>query len=101
MSRILIVLSLLLCSGCGSGVPKPVAATGAPIPDPSAQEILAEISKTGEVTGETHIEEAIEKIRATDPNKAKDLQRDYGILCNLEEPEEIMQQAKKMQGKFK
>lgn len=101
MSRTLVLLSLLLCAGCGSGVPKPVRATGTPIPEPSAKEILAEIAKTGELSGETHIEEEIEKIRTTDPNKAADLHRDYSFLSRLEEPDAIKQQANKMLGKFK
>ncbi len=101
MSRTIVLLCLLLCAGCGSGVPKPVRVTGTPIPEPSAKEILAEIVKTGELSGETHIEEEIEKIRATDPNKAADLHRDYNVLSRLDEPDAIKHQANKMLAKFK
>ena len=101
MSRVLVLLSVLLCSGCGGGVPKPVVVTGTPAPPTSAREILDEIARTGELSGETHIEEEIEKIRATDPNKAKDLHKDYGVLNHLDEPEAIKQQAKKMLAKLK
>ncbi len=101
MSRVMVLLSVLLCAGCGGGVPKPVPVTGTPAPPATAREILDEIAKTGVLSGETHIEEEIEKIRATDPNKAKDLHKDYGVLSNLEEPDAIKQQAKKMLAKVK
>ena len=100
MSRTVVLLCLLLCAGCGSGVPRPVAATGTPVPAPSAKQILAEIAKTGELSGETHIEEEIEKIRATDPSKAADLQREYNFLSRLEEQDAIKQQANKLMAKF-
>jgi hypothetical protein len=67
---------------------------------PSAKAILAEIAKTGELSGETHIEEEIEKIRSTDPSKAADLQRDYNQLSRLEEPDAIKLQANRLMGKF-
>lgn len=101
MSRFLVLLSALLCAGCGSGVPKPVPVTGTPVPPASAREILDEIAKTGVLSGETHIEEEIEKLRATDSNKAKELHKDYGVLNQLDEPEAIKQQAKKMLAKVK
>jgi len=100
MSRAVVLLCLLLFAGCGSDVPKPIAVTGTPAPPPSAKEILAEIAKSGELTGETHIEEEIEKIRATNPNKAADLQREYNNLSRLEEPEAIKRQASRLMGRF-
>lgn len=101
MWKLFIVLCLTACFGCGSGVPGPKPVTGTPRADPSLSEILKIIVETGEVTGETHIEEAIEKLRTTDATKAKDLENEYGRLTHLEEPDEIKQQANRMLTKFK
>ncbi|MBC7820204.1 MAG: hypothetical protein IAG10_25250 [Planctomycetaceae bacterium] len=99
MWRTLLVLSMLACCGCGSAAQSPPV-TGTQQP-PSASELLTMMADSGTLIGEGLIEEEIERIRATDPKKANDLQKEYGVLCNLEEPEAIKQQAKKMQGKFK
>lgn len=98
MLRTLLILMTLV--GCGCSSPRP----DEEVPDnpggPSAKEILTEIAKTGELSGETHIEEEIEKIRATNPKHAGELLKEFGKLSNLDEPGQIKRQAQKMISMF-
>ena len=94
MRRTFLLVIVLVCLGCSSPVPvddAPDDSSG-----PSAKEILAEIASTGELSGEAHVEEEIEKLRATDPKLAGELQKEFAKLSNLEEPGQIKRQAQKL-----
>ncbi len=98
MWRPCFVLMALVCCGCSS---PPVDEDESQVAAPSAKVILAEIARTGELSGETHIEEEIEKVRATDPKRAADLAKEYVRLTNLEDPDQLIQQAQRMLAMFK
>ena len=99
MWRTYLLWMTLLGFGCSSPLPDESVSDSSV--GPSAKEILTEIAKTGELSGETHVEEEIEKIRATDPKHAGELQKEFGKLSNLEEPGQIKRQAQKLIKMFK
>lgn len=99
MWRMSLIVIALFSFGCGS--PPAAVEDAAEGPTPTAREILTEIAKTGVLSGETHIEEEIEKIRATDPNRASNLGKEYDRLTTFEEVDEIKQQAQRMLELFK
>lgn len=98
MWRLFLVLIALALSGCGAA---PVEEDESQVVGPSAKVVLSEIIRTGELSGETSIEEEIDKIRATDPKRATDLAKEYARLINLEESDQIIQQAQRMLAMFK
>lgn len=83
--------------GCGES--KPVSVT--PAPPPPAKPLLEAIASSGEMGSEVDlIKDSLEKLRATEPQKAEELLSDFEALRGMTDAAQIKAQAQKMAAKL-
>jgi hypothetical protein len=83
--------------GCGG--PQPVSVT--PAPPPPARPLLESIAASGEMGSEIElIQDSLEKMKATDQQKAEELLSDLETLKGMKDAGQIKAQAQKMANKL-
>lgn len=98
--RLLLVLALASCfaAGCGG---TPAVKVEKPAPSAMLKASIEEIAASGQLgSGTEELQQQLETLKTTEPDKAAKLQEDYRALTKLSQPAAIKAKAKEMLGKL-